>query len=149
MRNPADGAHDHGRRGLVEKARLGTFPNDETRRAASRSADEIEFARIVMRERNAIMPRIDLRVGAHGDGHPIGLRLLSEIIHGIESVRSRHVLDDDARMSRYVIAQMTRKQTRVDVVAAAGRVSDQQGHGLAMIKIVASRWRGRERNLDE
>ena len=57
-----------------------------------------------------------------------------EIAHRRHAGRARHVLHDHVRIAGDVAAVVPRQHARVDVVAAAGRIADDQRHGLAVVE---------------
>jgi hypothetical protein len=58
-------------------------------------------------------------------------RDLVEIVRGLEAAGARHVLRDQRRLSRNVLAQVARHHAAVEIVAAARGVADGDRDGLA------------------
>ena len=59
-----------------------------------------------------------------------------QIHRGLEAARARHVLRNDGRIARDVLSDETGKQARVDVVAAADAVADDERNGTAAVEIL-------------
>ena len=57
-----------------------------------------------------------------------------EIAHRRHAGGARHVLHDDVRIAGDVAAVVPRQHARIDVVAAAGGIADDQRHGLAVVE---------------
>jgi len=56
---------------------------------------------------------------------------LVDVVRGLEAAGAGHVLRHDGRLSGNVLAEMARDQAAVEIVAAAGGVTDRDGDGLA------------------
>src|SRR5712691_9648286 len=75
------------------------------------------------------------------DGEPVGPGDLVEIVRRDEAARPRHVLDDDRRVARDVLAHVPRDRPRVSVEAAARREADNDAHVLALVEGLLGRGR--------
>src|SRR5712691_11328538 len=75
------------------------------------------------------------------NGEPVGPGDLVEIVRRDEAARPRHVLDDDRRVARDVLAHVPRDRPRVSVEAAARREADHDAHGLALVEGLLGRCR--------
>jgi hypothetical protein len=80
--------------------------------------------------------RLDHR--AHEDRADHGAVLGRDIVDmGRQHVAggARHVADDDGGVARKVLAQVPRNQARIEIVAAAGRRTDHDGDGFALVEL--------------
>src|SRR5262249_57799317 len=64
------------------------------------------------------------RLGGDGKCGAIARRDLIKVIGDFEASRARHILRDHRGISRNVASKMTREQSTVEVVSAAGAVAD-------------------------
>ena len=71
-------------------------------------------------------PRVE-----HGDGGAVFRRRGCEMADRRQARGARHVLHDHARMARDVATEMARQEPRILVVAATGRIADDEAQGLA------------------
>src|SRR5512145_1709386 len=70
------------------------------------------------------------------DGETIRFGKLVKIVRGRQASRARHILDNEARIARDMLAHITGHQTRIKIIATAWRVAHYQTDGFALIKIL-------------
>ncbi len=120
---------------------------------AGRDAADIgELGRVVLH--GGIGERLLERGGLDDDAERRSVlgRDLVEIVGGLEAAGARHVLRNEGRLSRNVLAQVARHHAAVEIVAAARGVADGDRDGLAGEELVGrlggglSRGQQQERN---
>jgi hypothetical protein len=57
--------------------------------------------------------------------------------HGCQAAGTGHVADNDGRLARNMRRQVTRESAAVLVIAAAGRASDDDVHGLSDVEVIS------------
>ena len=100
------------------------------------AADVVELARIVFSHGILADERIENGALEIGADHRAVLRCdIGDIGRHQIAAGSRHVLRHDGRIAGHVLAEETRHQPRISVIAAAGRRADDDGDRLAPIEL--------------
>ena len=79
------------------------------------------------------MVEIERRID-RAEGQAIGLGDAVHIVGADDVSRARHVLHDDGRVSWNILDDMTRREPRPKIVAAADGGSDDHGDGFALVE---------------
>ena len=100
------------------------------------AADPVELHRVELRvrviaqqwlERNAALRRADMQA--------VLVRDIGDVVGHHQAAAARHVAHDHLRIAGDVLADMTRNQPRIDVVAAAGGEADIERDGLVLVEL--------------
>ncbi len=117
-----------------DAARLGEGTGDVV---LGRDADVLELARVELDTRLADH-LVDYLVAVEiQNRQAVGLGDLIYMIGREQAGGAGHVLDDDGRVPRNLVAQVARDQARVGIEATAGGEADDQFDSLAFVE-----WRG-------
>ena len=103
---------------------------------ARRRAEPVELARIELRVAVAAEHAHQRHVaGEMRDRGAVARRQIVEPVDGAQRSGARHVLHHHVGMAGDVAAEMAADQPRIDVVAAARPVADDQRHRLASVEV--------------
>jgi hypothetical protein len=119
-------------------------PGDAGRDLVGDAADPGELGAVVLRagakeRRDSHLPPEGAECGA------ILRRERKQMLRGAQAAGAGHVLHDDRRTARNVLAHVARQQASVDVVAATGVETDRKRDGLALVEILDTLGAGGQR----
>ena len=69
------------------------------------------------------------------EGQAVGFGDPVNMIGGDQMAGASHVVDDDGRLPRHMLAEVARDGPRISIEAAAGRSADDHADGLALVEI--------------
>ena len=120
---------------VVDGAHAAFRPGDHDVVDVHHVADPVELAHV---ELDAGLPERLVgrrRLAEHREHGAVLGRDLVEPVGGAAAAGARHVLCDHRRLAGDVLAEITREEFAIDVVAAARAIADDQAHGLAAIEV--------------
>ena len=103
-----------------------------------RRAEILELAAVELDALGAHHLLQEQTAGVVADGQPVGLGLLEHVVGVNDSAGAGHIVDNHAGIAGNILAEMARDRSRISVVTAAGRESDDQPNRLALVKTIVT-----------